>query len=249
MLEHHALGVAGRARRVDHLEQVVAGWPWPRVELCLPVGRERVVEAALVLVAGALVRRIRGQPFDGADAEVIQAGLVRIGRVHARADGEPLGVRFVGDPLDDVRCHAQVERDDDEAGAHRAVVDGGQRGGRRAPGEQPIPGVQAEAAEAPGRELGAVAEILGRPGKLDAVVGAQRELALARPARGGVVEDVEQRVELARVGDLPGRGHRSGSVCGGVSCAAAIHGQSASHLGSELAQVEAQGGSCFTPCK
>ena len=46
--EHHALGVAGRAARVDHLEQRLAGGPRPRVDLRLPVGREGDVVAALV---------------------------------------------------------------------------------------------------------------------------------------------------------------------------------------------------------
>ncbi len=123
--EHHALGGARGAAREDDLEQVGGGRSWPGSDLLGPVGRPVGV-------------RFGGEVLDGRGREVLEAGLARVRGVATGADREARGLRLLGDPLDRIGRHPQVERDDHDADPHRPEVDGRQCGRRRRPGQHPL---------------------------------------------------------------------------------------------------------------
>ncbi len=151
------------------------------------------------------MRRLGSQSLDGADVQVIEARRLGVGRVEAATDGQPLGVRLFREPLQGLRRHPEVQRDDYDAGEHGAVVDGRQGGSSWAPGEESVALVEAKGAQAPGNQLGMVAQVGGSPREGQAFVGAQGKLAPAGPALRRIVEQVEQRRERSRIRYFPGQ--------------------------------------------
>ena len=180
--EHDALRTAGRAGGEDELEDVAGGGRIPAGELGLPVRREGVV-------GFGRDRAERG------GREAVQAGFARIRGVAALAEDEMARARDADDALDRVGRHAQVERDQDEAGAHRAEVGRRQLGGRGRPGQQPIAGLEAEGAQAPGRDPRAAIELAIAPGRRRAVVEAKAQGDLVAVGSDGRREQVEQGLQ------------------------------------------------------
>ena len=180
--EHDALRTAGRAGGEDELEDVAGGGRIPAGELGLPVRREGVI-------GFGRDRAERG------GREAVQAGLARIRGVAALAEDEMARARDADDALDRVGRHAQVERDQDEAGAHRAEVGRRQLGGRGRPGQQPIAGLETERAQAPGRDPRATIELAIAPGRRRAVIEAKAQGGLVAVGRDGRREQVEQGLQ------------------------------------------------------
>ena len=120
------------------------------------------------------------------------------------------------------RRHAQVERHDDEAGAHRAEVDGRQGGRRRAPGQQPVAGLEAQPTKPPRGEL--------RVG-----VGGPRPTTAARC----------RRPCAARTGACPRSGSRSRRAGRAASRTCADQGSPKAAMARECMWRTSR----FTPCK
>ena len=173
--EHDALRAAGRAGGEDELEDIAAGGRIPAGELGLPVLGERVVWIG----RDRAERRRR---------EAVQAGFARIRGVAALTEDEMACARDADDAFDCVGRHAQVERDQDEAGAHRAEIRCRQLGGRGRPGQQPIAGFETEGSKPPCRDPGSTIE-----------------LAVAPRGRRTVVEPEAQRRLVAVGGDRVGK--------------------------------------------
>jgi hypothetical protein len=202
--EHHALRRAGRARGEDQFEDLLGGRPRPRRLSRLPVGRERRV------VRG----RLGAQRLDGGRREVVETGLAGVRGVAAGAEDQVPGRRRGHDPLDGLRRHAQVERDEHEAGGHRAVVRGRELGHRWRPRQDPIAGLEIQGAEAPGRDPGPALQLAEAPLGGRAVVASERKrAALAVPVHGRV-EQIEQR-RHSRTLPMRGRILRPPTVRGG----------------------------------
>ena len=165
----------------------------PGVDLCLPVGRKGDVVAALVRARGVLVRRQRREPLDGPDVEVLKSA-----RRPDPGASSPVPMAShcasgaVGDPLQNVRRHAQVEWHDHSAGAHRPEVDRRQCRRRRTPGQHPIAGLDAQLAQAPGHELGVVADVARAPAQREPLVRAQGHLLAAVVAHCRVLDQVQR---------------------------------------------------------
>ena len=115
VLEHHALGHAGRARRVDHLEERLA------------VGRGQASTCASQSAGNGSSRPPSSTCSTGVSVgwfgtshstvlmlRCSQTASDSIGRVETGADRQPLRSGAVGDALEHVRGHAQVERHDDQ---------------------------------------------------------------------------------------------------------------------------------------
>ena len=124
--EHHALRRAGRARGEDQLEDVGrGGWrPRGRAGPPSPAGTSSSGSAAR---ASTVVVGKRSRPASRG------SGASRpVPRIRCRAPERG------HDPLDRVGRHPQVERDEDQPGAHRAEV--GRRQLRRGwrPGQEPV---------------------------------------------------------------------------------------------------------------
>jgi len=105
------------------------------------------------------------------------------------------GARDADDAFDRVGRHAQVERDQDEAGAHRAEVGCRQLGGRGRPGQQPIAGLETERAQPPGRDPRSTIELAIAPRGRRAVIEAKAQGRLVAVGRNGIVEQVEQGLQ------------------------------------------------------
>ena len=179
--EHHALGVAGRARREHELEHLVRLRALPRRDLRLPVGRERVVRAprtaSSTLVVGNSASR-----------------LGRVRRVAAGAEQQPHGARRLDDVADRLRCSSASR-----AGRRRAARTSRRSTRRaarasRAPREHPVTRLQPQRAQPPRREA--------RPAP---------HLAVAPVEPRPVVAAQAQRAPVRRTGPRSPRGDRPGS--------------------------------------
>ncbi len=177
--EHHALGRSRRPGREDEFEDVLGGRGGPRLELRLPVGRERRIG-----FGGHDVERRR--------REMLEACLARVGGVAAGAQDEVGRARGTHDPLDRVGRHPKVERDEDQPCPHRAEVDRGEFRGRGRPGQEAVAALEAGRTQAPCSDTRAVIELAVAPGRGRTVVEAQAERSLVVIGRDGLSEQVEQ---------------------------------------------------------
>ena len=194
MGEHHALGVAGRAAGEHELVDVVRPRAVPGPDLGLPVGREGLV-------------RLLGQGVDDRGREPLEADLARIGCVAAGAQQETHGTRGRDDVRDGVGAHPRVEGDVDEARDHRAEVGRRQSGRGRRPGQDAVAGLEAERAQAPGRESAAAQHLRVAPVERGAVVTAEAERVAVPVPSGALLQEIEQGLHgAAIVPALPRRG-------------------------------------------
>ena len=148
----------------------------------LPVGRERrvVVDAGSAQMTSSVVV-----------GKCCQAGLARVGRVAARADDEVARARGLHDVLDRLGRHAQVERHEDEASAHRAEVGRRELRRRRRPGQDPVARLEAERPQPPRRDPAAPSSSRKRPALVVPSSAAQARAAVVAVAGDGLVEQVE----------------------------------------------------------
>ena len=148
---------------------------------------------------GKVVVGLGGERLDGRRREAVEAGLARI---RARRGPVPRirwrGAGRADDALDRVGRHAQVERDEDQAGPHRPEVGGRQLGRRRRPGQQPVARLEAERAQPPGGDPRPPVELAVRPVRGRAVVESETERGLVAIGRDGLVEQVEQGLQGSR---------------------------------------------------
>ena len=114
------------------------------------------------------------------------------GRVTTRSQDQVAGSRCADDGGDRVHRHPQVERHDHEAGVHRPEVGGRQLRARRAPGQDPIAGLQVERPEPPGGDPRAAIEIAVRPVRARAIVRPQAKRRPIAEAGHGALEQVDQ---------------------------------------------------------
>ncbi len=187
--EHHALGRAGRAGREDDLEEV--GWDRarPAADLVRPIGRPVCV-------------RLRGEVLDERGREALEASLAGVRGVPAAAERQVCRLRLLGDPLDGLGRHPEIERDDDDLGPHRPEVDRGQ--GRRGwgPGQEAVAGSQTGRAQPPRDGPAPPVELAVRPRLRGPVVAPKGERRPVAVAGAGLVQDVEKglhrRISLRR---------------------------------------------------
>ena len=102
-------------------------------------------------------------------------------------------------PVDRLRRHAQVERDDHDARADRAEVRRRQLRRRRRPGEEAVARLEPERAQPERGRARVPLQLAVRPALGRAVLVPDRERRPVAESRHRVVEQVEQRLDRARL--------------------------------------------------
>jgi hypothetical protein len=183
--QHHALRRAGRARREDELEGIGSLGRPPGGQLYLPVRWKRFVG-------------IGRERLDTRGRESAQARLPWVRCVPAGPQDEVPGTRGAHDALDRVGRHPKVERDDDQARAHRPEVRGGEFRRRRRPRQQAIARFQPQRAQPPCRQARTPLELPVAPARGRTSVSAEAQGGSVAIPCHRLCEQVDQ-----------GRGHGS----------------------------------------
>ena len=179
--DHHALRGPRRARGEDQVPDVLGPWTRPTVEGGGPIIGHRQVGV------GDKLR-------DGRSGKRFEPDARRVRSVTPGPDDEPTRLGTAENPGDRVGAHPEIERDEDQAGAHRPEIDGRQGRLGRAPGHDPIAGSKAELlAESPRRQTAAPIQLGVRPGRSGAVLMPQPERGPIGEAPESCVEQVEER--------------------------------------------------------
>ena len=95
--------------------------------------------------------------------------------------------------------HAQVERDEDQAGPHRPEIGRRQVGRRRRPGQQPVARLEPERAQPPGGEPRPAVEVAVRPARGRAVVEPEAERVLVAVCAATASSSRSSRVVRVRI--------------------------------------------------
>ena len=137
--------------------------------------------------------RIGAQGVHRGRREAIEPGFARIRRITAGTEDEVARLGRLDDPFDRVGRHAQVERHDDQPGAHRAEVGGGQLRRRGRPGQHAIARLEAERPQAPGGQARTPIQLAEGPGRRRPVVAPKAQRRPIAVSGDGFLEQVDQR--------------------------------------------------------
>jgi hypothetical protein len=123
------------------------------------------------------------------------------------------GARCRNDALDRLGGHAQVERDEDQSGAHRPEIGRRQLLRRGRPGQQPVAGLEAKGPQPPGGRARPTFELAVGPVGRRPVVEPQAQSVPVAIRGDGIDKQVEQGVQgraSGRGSVIVRRGHRLG---------------------------------------